>query len=237
MDIYYNTYIEKNITDINSLLENSNQLTLGAKISLQRVIHEKFSENEFDPEYIAELKNSIEQDNSKTSNLKRLSWLGIDLYENTEGSIIQKSKSALTRDILAIILGSILFLLVFPSIASWTYIAKFGLEISKLIPACLMSIAGIIGFSLLVRTIDRISFFNGFSLKKANGRIYLNHNPGFNAQFDEFSSEATLMVVENGSNSTLVISDNSTKQEVLKFKNLSLVHQNALNTMVEKFNK
>ena len=132
MTTYYDIYQNKEVTELIDLLDNCSALTLDARMALQQLIKNKHI-NVFSELQVQSLEKSINNDLNDIKALKYLNWLNIDLFEFDDNNIfIKKSKSANSRNLWGILLGSFMLIFLLISILLWLNIFKTGIEMSKI---------------------------------------------------------------------------------------------------------
>jgi len=234
MNNHYQAYKEKNKSEINDLLDNSNELTLEAKLGLQKIVEE--NSTKFDTSQINHLQQEIEKDRASIKSLKKLNWLGIDLYEEKGALTIRKSRSANIRDFFGILIGTLLSTGLFVSFVFWRDIIVNEIGVFNLLMAVLLSIIGLYGFSLIFKTIDRIYFYRYFLISKTINDIVVNIHTKQGLEIHSLSTDSKLEITINGNGIILAIKDHSKKIELIKFKKLGFELQKVLAAFTEKFN-
>lgn len=211
-------------------------MTLDSKLALQKLIDERKSKGDFATGMIENLNSSIESDYSELKSLNYLNWLGIDLFEDGSIKSIKRSNSSKLSRLFEIIISSVMILFFFISLYFWVDIIKFEFEILKLIVALILTTIGGFGLAILLRIIDRISFYKGFLIQKDSSKVMLKYKPNMRIEQHDFSLQTKLSVINTDNITLLNIGDNQNQRTVLKYKNLGTNGLESLKGMVDKFN-
>jgi hypothetical protein len=236
MIAYYKSFKDKDINDLRDFVDNCSKLTLDAKLALQRIIQEDYNNGEFNENQVSSLDNSINESISEIKSLKLLKSLGIDLFDENGIKSIKKSNASVHSRINGIIFSSVLILFFFASLMFWVDIITVEFEIPKLIIAIIFTLIGGYGLAILLRILDRLTFYKGFLIQKDNSKIMLRYKPNLGLEQFDYSLEAKLEIESDEYVTSLNINDNQSIRTVLRFKNLGTADKASLDTMVEKFN-
>ncbi len=238
MNTYYNLFQNKDFSDLKDIIENSKKITFEAKLALQKLIKEKYSDSDLSSNTIQLLNSLTEKDSNEIKSLKFLNYLGIDLFKNNNELTIRKSKSAKRRDFWSIFLSSFMLLFLFISIKYWVEISISGFKLSESISAIIFTVMGITGFKFLIDTIDRIIFYKKLYISKTSEKIILNFKSKNEIKHIELPLSSTLEIQDQDSENIVLlgIKNNSEFLTILEYKNIQTLARETLISLTEKFN-
>ncbi len=239
MNTYSKLFENKELPEIKNIIDNTESLTYEAKLALQKIITEKYSDNNYiSSEKIQNLNSSLESDDNNIKSLRYLNYIGIDLFKENDKITVRKSNSAKIRDFWGIFLSS--FMIIFLLLSIY-YRAKFFLsefQLSGFISAIIITSIGILGLILFLKTLDRITFYKDFFITKTNDNIIINqkHNKDLNRKRFPTSSKLYIQHSDNEDIITLVLRNDTENINIIGFKDINSISLKSLENMVNQFN-
>ena len=183
-------YIKRTNSELIEILYQQSLLTFESQISLKEEIKKRDIQVDLSP-----LEASISSKLTQIKNLEYLKDFGFKAEKNSDGITVTRTNKALFTDVIAIILGVIVFLIgIYGCInLAFTFINGDDLDVFTL--AYKFAIAGCIFIGIgFFSGLKRVFDYTGFELTNFNGLITLKKR--FDLKLEEIKANASEIFVE-----------------------------------------
>ena len=178
-------YSDRTNSELIEIMNQHSLLTFEAQLSLQEELQKRAVVVD-----LSDLNTTIANKRAQIQNLEYLKDFGFQANRTVDGFTVTRTQKALFTDVLAVIVGLLVFLLGVYGCISLVYTFINGDELDVFTLAYKFAMAGLIfiGFSFF-SGLQRLFDFYGFELRKANGSITLKKR--FDVKLEEVQINAT----------------------------------------------
>ena len=178
-------YSDRTNSELIEIMNQHSLLTFEAQLSLQEELQKRAVVVD-----LSDLNTTIANKRAQIQNLEYLKDFGFQANRTVDGFTVTRTQKALFTDVLAVIVGLLVFLLGVYGCINLVYTFINGDELDVFTLAYKFAMAGLIfiGFSFF-SGLQRLFYFYGFELRKANGSITLKKR--FDVKLEEVQINAT----------------------------------------------
>ncbi|SEK77224.1 hypothetical protein SAMN04488008_102132 [Maribacter orientalis] len=183
-------YIKRTNSELIEILYQQSLLTFESQISLREEIKKRDIQVDLSP-----LEASISSKLTQIKNLEYLKDFGFKADKNSDGITVTRTNKALFTDVIAIILGVIVFLIGIYGCINLAFTFINGDELDVFTLAYKFAIAGCIFIGIgFFSGLKRVFDYSGFELTNFNGLITLKKR--FDLKLEEIKANASELFVE-----------------------------------------
>ena len=183
-------YIKRTNSELIEILYQQSLLTFESQISLREEIKKRDIQVDLSP-----LEVSISSKLTQIKNLEYLKDFGFKADKNSDGITVTRTNKALFTDVIAIILGVIVFLIGIYGCINLAFTFINGDELDVFTLAYKFAIAGCIFIGIgFFSGLKRVFDYSGFELTNFNGLITLKKR--FDLKLEEIKANASEIFVE-----------------------------------------
>lgn len=183
-------YIKRTNSELIEILYQQSLLTFESQLSLREEIKKRDIQVDLSP-----LETSISNKLTQIKNLEYLKDFGFKADKNSDGITVTRTNKALFTDVIAIVLGVIVFLIGIYGCINLVFTFINGDELDVFTLAYKFAIAGCIFIGIgFFSGLKRVFDYSGFELTNFNGLITLKKR--FDLKLEEIKANASELFVE-----------------------------------------
>lgn len=183
-------YIKRTNSELIEILYQQSLLTFESQLSLREEIKKRDIQVDLSP-----LETSISNKLTQIKNLEYLKDFGFKADKNSDGITVTRTNKALFTDVIAIVLGVIVFLIGIYGCINLVFTFINGDELDVFTLAYKFAIAGCIFIGIgFFSGLKRVFDYSGFELTNFNGLITLKKR--FDLKLEEIKANASELFIE-----------------------------------------
>ena len=183
-------YIKRTNSELIEILYQQSLLTFESQLSLREEIKKRDIQVDLSP-----LETSISNKLTQIKNLEYLKDFGFKADKNSDGITVTRTNKALFTDVIAIVLGVIVFLIGIYGCINLVFTFINGDELDVFTLAYKFAIAGCIFIGIgFFSGLKRVFDYTGFELSTLNGLITLKKR--FDVKLEEIKANASELFIE-----------------------------------------